>query len=67
MAGTIYTTQLNTVRDNTAVRICFAGVGLTNKEKNYISSLYIEIAPYIPKKTNPTTKTSHHPSEVDLK
>jgi len=47
MAGTIYTTQLNTARDNTAVRICFGGAGLTNKRKNYISTLYIEIAPYI--------------------
>jgi len=59
MAGNVYTTQLNTARDNIAVRIYFAGAGLTNKQKNYISTLYIESAPINQKKRkekrNPTT------------
>jgi len=58
MAGTIYITQLNTARDYIAVRICFAGAGLTNKRKNYISTLYIKSAPYTPtpKKKEPHDK-----------
>jgi len=56
MAGTIYTTQLNTARDNTAVRVCFAGAVLTNKQKDNISTLYIEIVPCIQKKGTPRQK-----------
>jgi len=56
MTGKVYTTQIYTARDKAAVRISSAGAGLTNKQKNYISTVYIESTPIHQKKEEPHDK-----------